>query len=209
VFTVTLSGASTLPVIVEYSTAEGSAKTPQDFAAQTGTITFAPGVTSMLITIGVVGDTAVEPDESFTVTLSNPTNATISTATGTGTILNDDSALSPVVTTDLSKAKQGGSTLPIQLQVFDGSGNNVSSPSLPVHVLGIGTSPNQPVNTLSPASDSGNSNPGGLFRNVGGSYMFNLKLVDGSGKALKAGTYYLFYTIGNDPTVQTLAFIIK
>jgi hypothetical protein len=43
----------------------------------------------------VNGDLVVEPDETFTVTLTTPTNATIATAQGTGTILNDDVAGSP------------------------------------------------------------------------------------------------------------------
>ncbi|NLQ04244.1 Calx-beta domain-containing protein [Cylindrospermopsis raciborskii] len=55
-----------------------------------GTVNFATGVTSQIITINVSGDTTVEPDEGFTVTLSNPTNATITTATAIGTIQNDD-----------------------------------------------------------------------------------------------------------------------
>jgi len=49
------------------------------------------GETSKVITVNVQGDTTVEPNENFTVTLSNPTNgATITTATATGTINNDD-----------------------------------------------------------------------------------------------------------------------
>ncbi|MFM6511173.1 MAG: bluetail domain-containing putative surface protein, partial [Microcystis panniformis] len=56
-----------------------------------GTLSFAAGETSKVITVSVQGDTTVEPNENFTVTLSNPTNgATITTATATGTIQNDD-----------------------------------------------------------------------------------------------------------------------
>ncbi|MCZ8192075.1 MAG: hyalin, partial [Microcystis sp. LE19-338.1B] len=56
-----------------------------------GTLSFAAGETSKVITVNVQGDTTVEPNENFTVTLSNPTNgATITTATATGTINNDD-----------------------------------------------------------------------------------------------------------------------
>ena len=40
----------------------------------------------------VVNDSIVEPDETFTVTLSNVMNAVISDATATGTITNDDTA---------------------------------------------------------------------------------------------------------------------
>ncbi|WP_211941969.1 Calx-beta domain-containing protein [Cylindrospermopsis raciborskii] len=56
----------------------------------TGTVNFTAGETSKTIIVDVLGDTTVEPDEGFTVTLSNPTNATITTATAVGTIINDD-----------------------------------------------------------------------------------------------------------------------
>jgi ELWxxDGT repeat protein len=56
-----------------------------------GVVSFAPGETSKVITVNVQGDTTFEPNENFTVTLSNATNgATITTATATGTINNDD-----------------------------------------------------------------------------------------------------------------------
>ncbi len=54
-------------------------------------MSFAAGETSKVITVNVLGDTTVELNENFTVTLSNATNgATITTATATGTIQNDD-----------------------------------------------------------------------------------------------------------------------
>ncbi|MCA2759485.1 ELWxxDGT repeat protein, partial [Microcystis sp. M145S2] len=56
-----------------------------------GVVSFTTGETSKVITVNVQGDTTVEPNETFTVTLSNATNgATITTATATGTINNDD-----------------------------------------------------------------------------------------------------------------------
>jgi hypothetical protein len=56
-----------------------------------GTITFNPGQTSFTLTIQVAGDTDVEPDESFLVTLSNPSElAVINTASASGVIRNDD-----------------------------------------------------------------------------------------------------------------------
>ena len=48
------------------------------------------GQTSGTIAVAVSGRQVVEPDETFTVTLSTPVNATLATATGTGTIANDD-----------------------------------------------------------------------------------------------------------------------
>ncbi|WP_353743905.1 ELWxxDGT repeat protein, partial [Microcystis sp. LSC13-02] len=62
-----------------------------------GTVSFASGETSKVITVNVQGDTTVELNENFTVTLSNATNgATITTALVTGTILNDDISVTPI-----------------------------------------------------------------------------------------------------------------
>jgi Calx-beta domain/Glycosyl hydrolases family 18 len=94
-FTVTLSKASTTAVTVKYVTANGTAIAGQDYQAASGTMTFAPGVTSQVITVGVTGDSTVEANETLTVTLSTPTGATLGTATATGTIVNDDVATLP------------------------------------------------------------------------------------------------------------------
>ncbi len=96
-FTVTLSGASTTPVTVGYSTANGTATAGADYTAKSGTLTFAPGVTSQTVAVAVTGDATVEPSETFTVTLANPSGATISRASATGTITNDDTAPAPSV----------------------------------------------------------------------------------------------------------------
>ena len=57
----------------------------------TGTVSFAAGETSKVITVNVQGDLTNEPNDGFAVTLSSPTNgATITTATASGTIQNDD-----------------------------------------------------------------------------------------------------------------------
>ncbi len=90
-FNVTLSAASGQQVTVVYNTANNSATAPADYTATSGTLTFAPGVTSLPINVPVVGDTAVEPNETFFVNLSAPTNATLVDAQATGTITNDDS----------------------------------------------------------------------------------------------------------------------
>jgi aryl-phospho-beta-D-glucosidase BglC (GH1 family) len=89
-FTVTLSQASTSTVTVQYATADGTATAGGDYNALSGTLTFAPGQTTKTITVAVRGDTLVESAETFRLLLSSPSGATISTATGTGTITNDD-----------------------------------------------------------------------------------------------------------------------
>jgi Ca2+-binding RTX toxin-like protein len=55
-----------------------------------GTVRFRPGDTSRTITVNVRADRDQEPDERFRVTLSNPTGATITTASASGIIRNDD-----------------------------------------------------------------------------------------------------------------------
>jgi len=93
-FTVTLSVAAATPVTVDYATADGTATAGVDYVATGGTLTFAPGEMSKIVGVTILGDNAVEPDETFTVTLSAPQGANLggggAGATGTGTITNDD-----------------------------------------------------------------------------------------------------------------------
>lgn len=97
-FTVTLVAAATGTVNVNYSTANGTAAAGSDYAAQSGTLSFAPGETSKTILVDVIGDTTYESNESFSVALSGASaNARIQTASAVGTITNDDPQ--PVVTT--------------------------------------------------------------------------------------------------------------
>ncbi len=94
-FTVTLSKPATNTVTVDYLTGDGSATALQDYANGAGTLVFAPGVTSQVISVDVFGDTKVEPAETFTVTLFDAFGAKISRAIATGTILDDDTATAP------------------------------------------------------------------------------------------------------------------
>jgi Calx-beta domain/RTX calcium-binding nonapeptide repeat (4 copies) len=98
-FAVGLSVASSKPVSVSYGTSDGTATSPSDYAAASGTITFQPGQKTKSIPVSVVGDVALEPNETFTLSLSNPANASISRATATGTIANDDTAVPVTVGT--------------------------------------------------------------------------------------------------------------
>ena len=80
-------------VSVDYATVDGSATVADsDYIASSGTATIAEGSTSVTISVDVVGDTATEPDETFTVELSNAAGAELADASGLGTILNDDVA---------------------------------------------------------------------------------------------------------------------
>jgi len=94
-FIVTLSTASTETTTVAYATASyGSATAGSDYQATSGTLTFAPGETSKTITVLVQGDRLPEDNEIFYVNLSSPTNATITTGQGAGTIVDDEPRIS-------------------------------------------------------------------------------------------------------------------
>ena len=94
--TVGLSQTWGSTVTVGYGTVNGSALAGQDYTAASGTVTFAAGQTTQDITVTVLGEVAAETDETFAITLSAPSGATLGTATSIVTIINDDIA-APVV----------------------------------------------------------------------------------------------------------------
>ncbi len=107
-FTVTRTGNTTVSSTVAWAVT-GSGATPAsaaDFAGgafPTGTVSFAPGETGKTITVNLAGDTAVESNESFAVTLSNPSaGTTVTTASATGIIQNDDAGVTPTLVTAIN-----------------------------------------------------------------------------------------------------------
>ena len=112
-FTVTLSAASGKRVTVDYGYTGGGTATPgTDFTAiADGTLTFAAGTTSQTFNVSVTGDTDGERNETLRVTLSNATNATISTATGTGTITDDDAPHSVSLDSPTVEERNSGSRM--------------------------------------------------------------------------------------------------
>jgi hypothetical protein len=111
--TVTLSNAWSSTVTVTYATSNGTATAGSDYVAKSGTLTFAAGVTAQTITLTVNGDTTKEANETFNVTLSSPLNATLGTATGVVTIVNDDG--SPLLAASLPDSRVSTELTPDQL----------------------------------------------------------------------------------------------
>jgi hypothetical protein len=89
-FQVTLSAASSQTVTVGYATSDGTAAAGSDYQAGNGTLTLSPGVTAGTIEVALTADSLDELDETFVLTLSTPSNATLGTSSATGTILDDD-----------------------------------------------------------------------------------------------------------------------
>jgi hypothetical protein len=107
---------------------------------------------------------------------------------------------------DSTKAAKGGSTIPIKLQLCDGSGNDLSSSSIALHAISITQISSS---TSGPVEDSGNANPDYDFRfdsTLGstGGYIFNLKTT-----GLATGTYNLNFTVTGDSFVYAAPFQVK
>ena len=126
-FTATLSAASGKTVTVDYATSDLTATAPADYAAATGTLTFPPGTTTRPVAITLQGDVLDEANETYRVTLSNPSNATITTATGTGTITDNDAAPSIAINdVSLSEGNAGTSNASFAVTLSAPSGQNVT-----------------------------------------------------------------------------------
>lgn len=89
-FTVTASAASRSTIELSYATAAGTATPGSDYVSTKGVVKIPPGATRASFAVPVVGDTAIEPDETFVVALSKPKHAVLDTKTATGTIVDDD-----------------------------------------------------------------------------------------------------------------------
>ncbi|MGC4028690.1 MAG: Calx-beta domain-containing protein [Steroidobacteraceae bacterium] len=86
-------GETSNPVSIEYSTSPGSATAGSDYTTTSGTLTWQPtDPDSKTITIPILADSIDEPDESFTVKLSNPSEGTLVGDTATVTIAASNSS---------------------------------------------------------------------------------------------------------------------
>ena len=103
-----------------------------------GTVSFAAGEASKIITINVLGDQAVEEDEAFTVTLSTPLGASLLTASATGTIRNDDAMISVAAGAPVTEGNDG--TTPVSFAVTR-TGDTSKAVIVAWAVTGTGTKP--------------------------------------------------------------------
>jgi len=90
-FVIELAAPALSPVTVQYATADGTATAGQDYVAASGSVTFAPGQISKSVTVYVIGETVIEENETFSLLITASGDGSTASATGTGTIQNDDS----------------------------------------------------------------------------------------------------------------------
>ena len=94
--TVTRMGALSSVVTVAYATTDGTATDGNDYLSAFGTLSFAAGETSKTVSVFILDDSYGEGPETFTLSLSNPVNATLgANTTATVTITSDETSNGP------------------------------------------------------------------------------------------------------------------
>jgi len=89
---ITLTSAAVSDVVVNFATHDATATSPEDYSGKTGTVTIPQDKLTGVISVPIIDDTEPERTETFVATLTGSVGAKILTATGTVTILDNDSA---------------------------------------------------------------------------------------------------------------------
>lgn len=174
-FTVNLSSPATSPVTINYTTGDGSATAADnDYQAATSSIIIPLNGTSGVIPVNVNGDTKFEGNETFTVTLTSATNATLgSPVAATGTINNDDTQPVMSIEPAVSASEGNAGNTPF---VFNVTLSNASSSAVSANFLATDISALQSDNDYLPAAGivtiPANLTAGSLTVNVVGDTKF-------------------------------------
>ena len=128
VFTVTLSPPASVTVTVDWTTADSTATAGSDYTVASGSLSFPPGTTSRTLAVPVLGDLLDEPDETFLVNFSSPTNATLADPQGQATILDDDpTPLLSVADTSVTEGDSGSTDASFTVSLSSPSAATVSA----------------------------------------------------------------------------------
>ena len=122
------SAPSTQRITVQAATADGTATAPGDYISYSSTVALQPQQQRACFTVTLVDDAEVEGDETFTVTLSNPVNATLGTpAVATVTIVDNDQATQPPRTTNNAPAFTEGPSATRSVAENTASGQDIGT----------------------------------------------------------------------------------
>jgi hypothetical protein len=104
--TVTRTGGSAGAVGVSYATGDGTATAGSDYTAKTGTLSWGDGDTSAKsFTVNILNDSGYEGNETFTVTLSDPTGgASLGSPSQATVTIEEDDPVPPAGTLQFSSA---------------------------------------------------------------------------------------------------------
>lgn len=200
VFTLFLSSPSSQTVSVLATTADGTANSGQDYAANNQTVTFTPGQTTQTFTVQVTGDATIEGNEDFFVNLSGVTgNATIDKGQGRGIIVDDDDGAGVFWTVGDAVQLEGASGI-AQMAFTIFLNRALSSTS----TIRYSTSSNPPGNPVATAT-AGQDYTG--FANLTATLPANATtvtvIVDITGEQLQEGAEF-FYVVLTNPSIGVI-----
>jgi Calx-beta domain-containing protein len=92
-FTLTLSGPSVEAIAVRVITTPGTATASSDYNSINLVVIFQPGTVTRTFDVDIIGDTNLEPNETFFVNISEAFATTVADGEGVGTIIDDDTLL--------------------------------------------------------------------------------------------------------------------
>ena len=146
-FTVRLSPPGRQRLTVRYATSNKSpvsARAGRDYTAKSGTLTFSPGRTTQTFTVPLRDDILDENDETFTVTLRNPSTGAVlaggkTTLSATGTITDDDTATGIALSVTPAAAIEGKAQTMTVTATVTGGATYVDDKTVAVSVGGAGT----------------------------------------------------------------------
>jgi hypothetical protein len=149
VFEVTYAGAATAPVMLSYTTRNGTAIAREDYVSTQGTLVFLRGETKKQIAVPIIGDTRPEQDEIFYLVVAGSRNSTVSEESQSiaGYIVDDDSRT--VSVTAQSPGVVGGQPAAFRVTLTRSSQYGVVFPSLPDGVAAPNRSISATVGTVS------------------------------------------------------------
>jgi len=126
-FRVRLSAASGSPVTYTIATANGTATAGSDYVAKSlSGQSISAGATSKTFTVTINGDTAIEPNETFTVSVSNVVGASVSDGQAMGTIKNDDCYCLSIANVTISEGNSGAKQATFTVRLSQAAPGNVT-----------------------------------------------------------------------------------
>ncbi len=203
VFTINLDNPSDANVVVNYTTVDGTAIQPGDYTLTAGTHTFLPSETSKMVSVPILGDCAIEPNEAFIVRLSglvnNGRDVTLNgggaTLDGTGTITNDDAVPGIICPANISMNAAPGvcnATVTVTLPTISSlcGASTLEFRYRPVDAADV---PTGPYNAYAPAASNS-------VNFTVGRYEVEWQITDGSGSSVC--TFFLEVVDNQPPVAQ-------
>ncbi|MFZ1528773.1 MAG: family 16 glycosylhydrolase [Ferruginibacter sp.] len=127
-FYITANKTTSNSITFNYTLVNGTATSPRDYAAASGTLTIAPNQTQAYVDVNIAADpdNLRQPNLQFTLQLSNPVNCTLARTSATGTLITEDGTYLPTGNTGYSTpASYPGYSL-VWSDEFSGSALNTS-----------------------------------------------------------------------------------